>query len=87
MHPLMRSETGTVDDPWARLAAIRELRSAMGSLDDACAALVGLVADTNWQSDGVRALHELLEETRRLANGYAWVLRGQAGKLESVDAR
>jgi hypothetical protein len=59
----------------------------MTSLEDACAALVGLVADTDWQSDGVRALHELLEEHRRLADGYWGVVRAQVWELESVPAR
>ncbi|WP_223622992.1 hypothetical protein [Microbacterium sp. EST19A] len=86
MHPLMNIETGTVDDAWARLAALRELRAAMGALEDAGASLVGLVDDTTWRSDGVRALHELLEEMQRLASGHLFTLRAKTWELEGVAA-
>ncbi|WP_136055853.1 hypothetical protein [Microbacterium sp. K24] len=86
MHSLMNIETGAVDDAWARLAALRDLRAAMSALDDACALLVGLIDDSRWRSDGVRALHELLEEMLRLASGHAATVRGKVWALEGVNA-
>lgn len=86
MHSLMNIEIGVVDDPWARLAALRELRAAMSALDDACASLVGLLDDSRWRSDGVRALHERLEEMLHLASGHEATIRGQVWQLEGVAA-
>lgn len=86
MHSLMNTETGAVDDTWARLAALRELRAAMGALEDAGALLVGLIEDTRWRSDGVRALQESLEEMQRLASGHLATVRGKVWQLEGVDA-
>ena len=86
MHSLMNVETVVVDDAGPRLAALRELRTAMGALEEACAALVGLVDESNWQSDGVRALHELLAELQRLANGHLGAVRGKVWELEGVAA-
>lgn len=86
MHLLMNVEAGRVADAGARLAALRELRAAANALEDACAALVGLIDETRWQSDGVRALQEVLERLQRLADGHLGTVRGQVWQLEGVDA-
>jgi hypothetical protein len=86
MHSLMNIETVRAEDAWQRLAALRELRVAIAALEEACALLVGLIDETTWQSDGVRALHELLEDMHRVASGHVWTITGRMWELESVIA-
>jgi hypothetical protein len=86
MHSLMNIETVRAEDAWERLAALRELRMAIAALEEACASLVGLVAETTWQSDGVRALHELLEDMHRVASGHVGTITGRVWELKGVNA-
>lgn len=86
MHSLTNIETVRAEDAWERLAALRELRVAEAALEEACTSLVGLVDETTWQSDGVRALHELLADMQRLARGHLGTVTGRVWELEGVHA-
>lgn len=63
MSSLMHGSAVTTEMPWVRFAAC-EIRTAISTLEDAGAALVGLVGSADWQSDGLRALHSLLARLR-----------------------
>lgn len=64
MHSIALTGSLTSDDLWALSQALRDLGDARAALDGAAAALQGLTADTAWQSDGVRALHSMLDGLR-----------------------
>jgi hypothetical protein len=49
---------------WVRLLARTEIGTAISLLEEAGAALVALVDASDWQSEGFRALHELLARMR-----------------------
>lgn len=87
MHSLMNTETATVDDAWERLAALRELRAAVSALEEACGSLPGIVADSDWRSDGVQVLHDILEEMQHLASGHLFTVRETVWELEGVNGR
>lgn len=64
MYSLSPGRVFTSAEVWARLVAHREIGAAVSMLEDAGAALVGLVDDADWQSEGFRALHALLGRLR-----------------------
>ena len=64
MYSFAIAGAGSSEALWAWFAARREIESAIAALDDADTALLTLVADSDWQSDGVRALHALLSDLR-----------------------
>jgi hypothetical protein len=63
MSSPMHGSAVTTEVPWVRFAAC-EIQTAISTLEDAGAALVGLVSRADWQSDGLRALHGLLARVR-----------------------
>lgn len=59
MYTIAHAEPFVSLDSWAPITALQETRSAMASLEDAGAALIALLRDSDWACDGVRALHDL----------------------------
>ncbi|WP_300267161.1 hypothetical protein [Microbacterium sp.] len=51
----------TSDNLWAWYAARQSVSEAISALEDAGVGLVPLIDASNWQADGVRALHEQLQ--------------------------
>ncbi|HCS61267.1 MAG TPA: hypothetical protein DIW46_07710 [Microbacterium sp.] len=49
---------------WAWYSAQRNMMDAVDALESAGAGLFLLMATTDWQAEGVRALHELIIELR-----------------------
>ena len=49
---------------WVSFLARRELADAISILERAGAALIPMLDDSDWQSDGLRALHDLLARLR-----------------------
>lgn len=49
---------------WVWFAACREIADAISILEHAETALIPLVGDADWQSEGLRALHDLLARLR-----------------------
>lgn len=84
MHSFTIAGGGSSDALWAWFAARREIESAIASLDEAGAALVTLVADSDWQSEGVRALHELLSGLRALTSAEIASLSEREWELERI---
>ncbi|MFK3677507.1 hypothetical protein ACI2IP_07230 [Microbacterium sp. NPDC090218] len=64
MYSLAPDRVVSSAELWARLVTRREIDAALVVLDDAGAALVRLVDDADWESQGLRALHALLGRLR-----------------------
>jgi hypothetical protein len=64
MYSLAPDPVATSAELWARLVAHREISAALSTLEDVGTALVRLVDDADWESEGVRALHDLLGRLR-----------------------
>lgn len=84
MHSIAPWETPTVVTAWAKSAALRELRDAIDALDSARSSLVGLAADTEWHSDGVRAMQQSLDDLQRRAGVLAGALRFREQEIVAV---
>lgn len=61
MDSLVHDQVVTAALLWVRLVVSRELGIALAALEEAGAGLVPLAADTDWQSEGFRALSERLD--------------------------
>ncbi|MBT2483921.1 MULTISPECIES: hypothetical protein [unclassified Microbacterium] len=61
MHSFLPAGGGGVStDLWAWVSARQDLRGAIAAVESAGAELRPLADAANWQSDGMRALHDLL---------------------------
>lgn len=67
MYSLANDSALGSDTFWTWMLVSGEIRTAISTLEEAGAALVGLVDATDWQSEGFRALRELLERSRDAA--------------------
>lgn len=61
MNPFVNAVSAGSDDLWAWSAASHEIIVAMRSLDETGAVLRILADESQWRSDGVRALNIVLE--------------------------
>lgn len=86
MYSFAIAGAGSSDALWAWIVARREIESAIAALDEAGAALLTLVADSDWQSDGVRALHALLSDLRSRASAELASLFERERELERIGA-
>lgn len=82
MHSFTIAETGTSADAWACLQAASAVDEAVTALNSVGAALVGLTVDTEWQADGVRALHERLVAFQSAAGAEVGRLSSRAWELD-----
>lgn len=64
MYSIAHAEPSLTSDAWVQLSALHEVRTAIAVLEDAGAALTGLLDDSAWDSDAVRALHDLFARVR-----------------------
>lgn len=69
---------------WPRIAAARALAEAIEALQDAGTALLPLLADSDWQADGVRALHDLITELLDAGAAEVGVLLARQGEVDLV---
>lgn len=84
MYSFAIAGSGSSEALWAWFAARREIESAIAALDDAGVALPALVADSRWQSEGLRALHALLSDLRARASGELASLSERKRELERI---
>ena len=84
MYSFAIAGAGSSEALWAWFAARREIESAIADLDDAVVALLALVADSDWQSEGLRALHTLLSELRSRASAELASLFERERELERI---
>ena len=82
MYSFAIAAGGVSEQMWQALAARRALSDALDALDSAAALLASLVADTDWQSAGVRALHAKLAEFRGRTDGEAGDIYVRWAELE-----
>jgi len=82
MHSFTIAESGTSADAWACLQASSAVDEAISALNAAGAGLVGLTVDTEWQADGVRALHERLVAFQSTAGVEVGRLSSRAWELD-----
>lgn len=77
------AEAWTSDNLWAWFCAQRSISEAVSALEDAGASLLPLVTASDWQAEGVRALHELIIELKDRATAEAGQL---SSRLWEIDA-
>lgn len=73
----------TSDNLWAWFSAQRAISEAISALEDAGASLLPLVAASDWQAEGVRALHQLIIELKDRAAAETGQL---SSRLWEIDA-
>lgn len=74
------------DVAWAAFTALRALESAVSGLDAAAVSLRSLVADSEWRSEGISALNEMLSELERRTRVEREELDRQADRLRMTLA-
>lgn len=84
MYSFVSTGSWSADELWARYAAAQALDDAISCLEQAGAALSPLVAQSDWRSRGVRALHDLLDELVTRTSAEITGLRTRAWELEAV---
>lgn len=85
MHTFEIVGTGASDAAWARSQALREIRAAVDAVNAAAAVLVRLTVDTEWDSDGVRALHQALVEFAGRTSAEEAALQDREHELHRAD--
>jgi hypothetical protein len=86
MYSFTHAEAFSSDGMWAVFSAAREIGAAISTLDSAGSALVSLIDDCDWQSDGVRALHELLGRLQDRTAAQLGDLKTRQWEIEAVGA-
>lgn len=84
MYSIAIAEAGASNQLWAVFQAGSELRAAAAALDDAGGSLRTLSTDTQWHSDGVRALHQKLDEFAARTSTESVEARDRALEVEGV---
>ncbi|WP_417509437.1 hypothetical protein [Microbacterium sp.] len=74
------------DALFACYSAQRALRDAIAAHEEAAAALVPLIADSEWHAKGVMALHELLIDLRARTAGEALELENRLYEVQALVA-
>jgi nicotinamide riboside kinase len=85
MYSFALAQPGAAETVWAKAQALAALHSAIEALDDARASLAVLTSDTDWHSDGVRAMQESLEDLRLGARVEASEMRSRESEAERID--
>lgn len=86
MYTFALAQTGAAEITWAKARAAYEIDTAVDALDDARASLVGLAADTRWDSDGVRAMRDAIADFERRTGVEASAARSRASEVARIDA-
>jgi len=83
MFSLAHDPTVASHELWTWMLVSGEIGAALSALEHAGSALVPLAADTDWQSEGLRALHELLGRLRDDAGAEIGELRVRQWELDA----
>ena len=76
----------TSDNLWAWFSAQNSVSEAISALEDAGASLLLLVAASEWQAEGVRALHELIVELKDRTGAECAQLGSRLWEIEASAA-
>lgn len=85
MYSIALPQTGSADGAWAKAQAVAALGTAADALDDVRASLAVLASDTDWHSDGVRAMQESLDDLRVRTRFEASETRSREFEAEGAD--
>ncbi|QDE36306.1 hypothetical protein FIV50_16860 [Microbacterium foliorum] len=85
MYSFALAQTGAAETAWAKAQVLAALRTAVEALDDVRASLAVLTSDTDWHSDGVRAMQDALEDLRLGARLEASEMRSRESEAERID--
>lgn len=85
MYSIALPQTGSADGAWAKAQAVAALGTAVDALDDVRASLAVLASDTDWHSDGVRAMQESLDDLRVRTRVEASETRSREFEAEGAD--
>ena len=86
MYSIAIADGWASDGLWAWTQASIEVDAAAASLDSTCTALGAVIADTAWDSDGVRMLNEKLVELRSRAGAESAALGERSCELQRAGA-
>jgi hypothetical protein len=84
MYDIAIAEAWASEQLWALYAAIGAVDDAIAALEEAGAGLLPLIADSEWASDGVRALHELLNDIKDRSASEIAQLGDRIWELEAI---
>ncbi|WP_243228546.1 hypothetical protein [Microbacterium sp. CIAB417] len=84
MHSIDMAAAWTPEQLWGWHSARRSVSDALAALDEVGAALLPLIADTEWQAEGVRALHVEIESFSAQCASAAATLRARLWELEAA---
>lgn len=85
MYSIALTHTGTAEGAWAKAQAVAALGTAVDALDDVRASLAVLASDTDWHSDGVRAMQQSLDDMRVRTRVEASDTRSREFEAEGAD--
>ncbi|WP_194421000.1 hypothetical protein [Microbacterium abyssi] len=86
MLNFVAAEAWSSDALWSWYAGRRALQDALAALEDAGAALLPLVADSEWHAKGVMALHELIVELRARTASEVGELENRLWEIDALVA-
>lgn len=86
MYTFALAQTGAAESTWAKARAAHDLDTAIDAFDDARASLIGLAADTQWHSDGVRAMHDAIADFERRTGVESSAAHSRASEVARIDA-
>lgn len=72
---------------WARIAAREAVSAAIAHLDDVGAGLLPLRAQSDWQAEGVRALHVLLDDLSARVGAEVGRLQARLWEIDALEER
>ncbi|WP_091228120.1 hypothetical protein [Microbacterium sp. 3J1] len=84
MHSIAPWEAETVVTAWAKATVRQDLHDAIEALDSARASLSGLADDTEWHSDGVRAMQQSFDDLQRRTGAVAAAVRFREQEVVGV---
>ena len=84
MLNIIAASSPTSDALWKWFSAQRAVNEALTALEDAGAGLLPLVEASEWQADGVRALHTLIVDLKDRTMSEVGVLRSRLWELEAA---
>lgn len=86
MYSFTMSEAGASDVVWNAVCAAQELDVAIEAMEEVAAAFSGLVHDTQWQADGVRALRERIASHLAASESEIGALHTRAAEVDRMLA-
>lgn len=84
MLNIIATSSTASDDLWRWFSAQRAISEAITAFEDAGSGLLPLVEASEWQADGVRALHALIIDLKDRTMAEVGVLNSRLWELEAA---